>query len=202
MIIAVVPAAGRSQRMGQSKLLLPLGSRCVIEHVLVALAGSQVDQIVVVVPPEAGELAALVRLHRAEVVQLAEPTADMRGSVVYGLDHAERLWRATALDGFLVALADQPTLSSRTVDCLIGRSRGSGRSIFVPTFAGKRGHPVLFCWKHAEQVRSLPSDRGLNHLVAQLQSEVEECPIDEAELLEDLDTPEDYERLKMSWDRR
>ncbi|MBI3464671.1 MAG: nucleotidyltransferase family protein [Planctomycetes bacterium] len=202
MLVAIVPAAGKSQRMGHSKLLLPLGPRRVIEHVLAALAGSRIDQTIVVVPPDATELRAIVRTHGAEVAQLTDPTADMRTSVVYGLDRAEQLWGNGVLDAFLVALADQPTLSSRTVDCLIARSHSSGRSIFIPTFGGKRGHPVLFGWKHVEQVRSLPADRGLNCLIARLPSEVEECPIDEAGLLEDLDTPQDYERLKMSRDWR
>ena len=202
MIIAIVPAAGKSQRMGQSKLLLPLGPRCVIEHVLVALAGSQIDHMVVVVPPDATELVAVVRAHGAEAAQLPAPTADMRASIVHGLDRAEQLWGTGSLDTFLVTLADQPTGSSRTIDHLTSRFRTSQQSIFVPTIGGRRGHPVLFAWKHAAGVRALPSDRGLNHLVAQMHMQVEECPIEEPGLLEDLDTPQDYDRLKTGWNWR
>jgi molybdenum cofactor cytidylyltransferase len=201
MIIAIVPAAGKSERMGQAKLLLPLGPRRVIEHVLAALASSQVDRTIVVAPPAAGELCALVRGHNAELAQLTVPTADMRASVAHGLDRAEQLWGGSALDGFLVALADQPTLLSRTVDHLIARFHASARSIFIPTADGRRGHPALFAWRHADAVRSLPPDRGLNSLVAQLCSEVEECPIAAPGSLEDLDTPEDFDRLKTGWNK-
>ena len=41
MIVAIVPAAGRSQRMGRPKLLLPLGARPVVEHVLRAIGASR-----------------------------------------------------------------------------------------------------------------------------------------------------------------
>ena len=46
---AVVVAAGRSERMGQDKLLLPLGDRPVLEHTLRAVdAAERVDEIILV----------------------------------------------------------------------------------------------------------------------------------------------------------
>ena len=46
---AVVVAAGRSERMGQDKLLLPLGNRPVLEHTLRAVnAAERVDEIILV----------------------------------------------------------------------------------------------------------------------------------------------------------
>jgi molybdenum cofactor cytidylyltransferase len=196
MIIAIVPAAGKSQRMGQPKLLLPLGARRVIEHVLHALTHSRVDRTIVVIPPDGTELLSLVRFHNVETVQLATATPDMRSSIVRGLERAEGLPGDVPPESFLVVLADQPTLSATAVNQLIDRSRASSRSILIPTYRGKRGHPVLFSWSLASQVRAIPPDRGLNWLVNQRGSEVEECPVDDAGLVEDLDTPEDFERLQ------
>ena len=53
---AVVPAAGRSERMGAPKLLLPLGDSTVIEHVLAAWTASPVTRTVVVVRADDAEL--------------------------------------------------------------------------------------------------------------------------------------------------
>ena len=196
MIVAIVPAAGKSERMGRPKLLLPLGPRRVIEHVLDALAASQVDRTIVVVPPGADELCLSVAGYsKAAVAGLQAPTADMRSSVLFGLDHAEYLLQRQTPDAFLVVPADQPTLTAAIVDRLIDRFHASGRSIVVPTYRGRRGHPLLLAWQHVAAVRALPSDRGLNHLVAQFAAEVDECPIDDPGLLVDLDTPADYERL-------
>ena len=49
MICAVVLAAGRSERMGTQKLLLPLGGKPVIARVVDELLGSPVDHVLVVV---------------------------------------------------------------------------------------------------------------------------------------------------------
>ena len=196
MIIAIVPAAGKSIRMGRPKLLLPLGPRRVIEHVLDALTNSSVDRTIVVLPPDAGELLSVVCAFKVEAAQLAETTPDMRSSVIFGLERAEELAGAANPAAFLVALADQPTLSATTVNRLIDRSRASTKSVFIPTYHGKRGHPVLFSWSLAPHVRAIPPDRGLDWLINQRGDEVEEFPVDDSGLLVDLDTQQDYERLQ------
>jgi molybdenum cofactor cytidylyltransferase len=199
MIVAILPAAGKSQRMGQAKLLLPLGPRRVIEHVLDALAASHVDRSIVVVPPAAHELRSIVeRFPTARVAQLGEPTPDMRSSVLFGLEHVERLFRSRLPDAFLVVPADHPTVTTSAVNHLLARFRAADRSIVVPTFGGRRGHPLLVAWRLVPAVRALPADSGLNHLLAQCAIEVEECPLDDPSLLDDLDTPTDYERLLAS----
>jgi molybdenum cofactor cytidylyltransferase len=196
MIIAIVPAAGKSERMGRPKLLLPLGPRRVIEHVLDALTDSRVDRTIVVLPPDAGELRSVVNSFKVELVQLATPTPDMRSSLIFGLERAEELAGDAKPAAFLLALADQPTLSATIINQLIDRSRGSTKSIFLPTYRGQRGHPVLFSWSMAAHVRAIPANCGLDWLVDQRGSEVHECPVDDSGLLVDLDTPEDYERFQ------
>jgi molybdenum cofactor cytidylyltransferase len=196
MIVAIVPAAGRSQRMGQPKLLLPLGGRRVLEHVLAALARSAVDAIVVGVAPGAGELRAVAHSFGVEVAELVEPTADMRETVARAMDHAEARWGRSQLDAMLLALADQPTIVPAVIDDLIARFRGSRMSICIPTYNGRRGHPVLFDWRIARGIHNLAAGVGLNTLVARHAGEVEECPQRDASVLDDMDTPSDYDRLR------
>ena len=54
---AIIPAAGRSQRMGQPKLLLPWRNSTIIEHVLAAWRASQVSHMLMVVHPADRQLA-------------------------------------------------------------------------------------------------------------------------------------------------
>ena len=231
MIVAIVPAAGKSERMGRSKLLLPLGPRRVLEHVLDALAHTRVDRTLVVIPPDAPKLRALVVDAGAVPVELADITPDMRASIAHGLTYAEQVRPVSPPDAFLVALADQPALSAGTVNHLIDRFASyhspltphsdtplttnqspltadsspltppAVRSIFIPTHAGRRGHPVLFAWRHARQVQSLAPGRGLNQLVADCAAVVEECPIETPSILDDVDTPQDYERAQKAVER-
>src|SRR4051812_25373898 len=95
MIAAIVPAAGRSERMGRPKLLLPVGGISVIARVVTALRKGGVDVVVVVVPGTvvagAAELAAEAETSGAYVVIADPPPRDMRASVECGLDGLERL---------------------------------------------------------------------------------------------------------------
>src|SRR5262245_9747281 len=158
MIVAVVPAAGKSQRMGRPKLLLPLGNRRVLEHVLDALQQSPVDRMLVVISPGSNELLELTRqFEQVEVVQLVHPTQDMRATIVAGLSHIESMsLESRRPDAFLVALADQPTVSPRVIQSLVDTFRRDRPSIVVPTHNGKNGHPTLFAWTMLEQIRAIP----------------------------------------------
>ena len=69
----------------------------------------------------------------------------------------------------------------------------------VPTFHGRRGHPALLSWEHVARIRKLPADQGLNAYLRQHVDVTLEVPVDFADILTDLDTPEDYEQLRRRW---
>jgi molybdenum cofactor cytidylyltransferase len=196
---AIIPAAGRSQRMGQPKLLLPWGPSTLIEHVLGAWRASRVAQTVIVVHPDDQSLAELSRHCGALVVQPQAAPSEMKVSVRLGLERIERDFHPHASDAWLLAPADMPGISPLTIDRLIGAYQsGLGRAepaqIWAPRSAGRRGHPVLFPWRLAAEVHRLAADEGINALVArQAIAYLEDA--DES-VIEDLDTPEDYERLR------
>jgi molybdenum cofactor cytidylyltransferase len=199
MIVAIVPAAGKSERMGRPKLLLPLGSRLVLEHVLFALAES-VDRTYVVTPPDSDAILALARrFEKVDVVQLRQQTPDMRSSILAGLAHIESAETSARPEAFLIALADQPTITPDIVCTLIERFRNDRPSIVIPTHNGRDGHPLLLAWSMLEQLRAIPADRGLNYLLSLDGQRIARVSVDDHEPLCDLDTPADYERLQRSW---
>ena len=55
MIYGLIPAAGKSSRMGRPKLSLMLGERTVLTHVLDSLREGGVAQTLVVVGPQSGD---------------------------------------------------------------------------------------------------------------------------------------------------
>src|SRR5262245_57591678 len=78
--LALIPAGGKSTRMGRPKLALPLGSHSVLELVIGALRLARIETILVVVGPHVHELVPLARAAGAEVLLLTEETADMRAT--------------------------------------------------------------------------------------------------------------------------
>ena len=128
----------------------------------------------------------------AEVVVPAVPPPDMKASVLAALQHLEG--EATGQDVWLLAPADMPTLSPDVIKKLLQAARQSFGTILIPTANGRRGHPVLFRWPMAAAVATLAADQGVNELLRQFP--VTEVPCQDEAILADVDTPEDYRRLR------
>lgn len=197
---ALIPAAGKSTRMGQPKLALSLGKRTVLERVIDALKAAQVEIILVVVGPNGRNIAALAQSAGADTMVLSEETPDMRSTVQSSLEWLQQACQPADDDCWLLVPGDHPLLDPAVIHELFRTERHHPEaSIFIPTFEGKRGHPVLIRWRHVAGIRTLPANQGLNTYFRQHAAETMELPVASPDILCDLDTPEDYERLLQRW---
>ena len=163
MIAAVVPAAGRSSRMGRPKLALPVDGRPMLERVIVALRDGGASPVVVVTGPHDPSLTPLARSAGAEVVELTAGTPDMRTTVEHGLRWLEERYHPRPDDAFLLTPADIPLLDTATVRTLCGTwNRRPAATILMPTCKGRRGHPALIAWRHVEAIRGLTPGVGID----------------------------------------
>lgn len=196
MICAIVLAAGRSERMGTQKLLLPLGEKPVITRGVDELLHSPLQQIIVVVGRDAEQIQQVLAGRAATFVHNPDSAGDMLSSVRCGL----RALPAPC-EAVLVVLGDQPGITSRLVGELIRAFRGQTaedgmprRGIIVPTHAGRRGHPLLFAARFRDELLTRYDGVGLHGLLAAHPEELVELEVSTAAELEDMDTPEDYRR--------
>jgi molybdenum cofactor cytidylyltransferase len=197
MICALIPAAGKSTRMGRPKLALPLGKKTVLEHVIAALGQAGIEHILVVIGPHVSELVPLAEQAGASALLLQEETADMQATVLRGLAWLEARFQPNDGDSWLLVPADQPTLDASLVRQLIkAATQAPEYSIAIPTFEGKRGHPALIRWKQVRQIKALPAGQGLNIFLRQHQAVTLEVPVPTRDILIDLNTPEDYAALQ------
>ena len=197
MIFALIPAAGKSTRMGRPKLSLPLGDKTVIEHVVGALRRAGIENVLVVIGPHDPELLPLVQRTGSDHLVLDDETPYMRATVERGLAFLESRYHPTPNDMWLLIPADHPTLSATIVrDLLAAATSKPACSIVVPTFEGKRGHPTLIVWSHLERLRDYPKNLGLNTYLRSCADETLELPVSDSTVLTDLDTPEDLQRLQ------
>jgi molybdenum cofactor cytidylyltransferase len=192
----LIPAAGKSRRMGQVKLALPLGERTVLQRVVAAVRQAGVEPILVVLGPHVAHLAEPAREAGAAVLVLHEETPDMRATVEQGLTWLEQHVQPGLDDGWLLLPADHPTLDPEVVRRLLEAKEASPRhSLLVPTWQGRRGHPAWIGWGHVPGIRALDAGLGLNMYLRRHAEETLEVPVETASILLDLDTPEDYQRL-------
>lgn len=198
---ALIPAAGRSRRMGLPKLLLDMGGQTVIARVLTSLRQAGLANRMVVLHPQDILLKQEVELHggRALVASVAPP--EMRDSIAFGLGQVARQLAARGESAdpnspWVLIPADHPVLMVETVRVLLDTvARNPGR-IIVPTHAGRRGHPTVLAWKHALEIDRIPDGQGFNWLINRDAADVVEVALSTPTVLFDLDTPEDYERLR------
>lgn len=199
-VFAVVPAAGHSRRMGRHKLLLTVQGQTVIRRLVEVLMSAGVDNLFVLVREDDRALRAELATTAARVRTVPESTPDMRASVALLLAAIESEINPTERDAWLLSPADHPVLKVAVVRSLLQAWSAGCGPILVPTCEGRRGHPTLFAWQFASQVGSIPANHGLDWLLRQQAAAVVELPMDEPDVLLDLDTPADYERLRRRTD--
>ncbi len=196
---AVVPAAGRSRRMGADKLLLPLSDgRVLLDAALELWKAAEPTAVVVVVPAATDNEALSVEIRRrveavgAEAVVPAKSPEEMKDSVALALAHIAQKYTPCERDAWLLAPADMPFWPSQLVRQLLERLQERSEPIAVPVFQGRRGHPVAFRWHLAARVARLGPDQGINVLLRD--EPVVEVPCDDPGVLRDIDTWEEYRR--------
>ncbi|RUL87883.1 nucleotidyltransferase family protein [Tautonia sociabilis] len=197
MIAAIVPAAGRSERMGRPKLTLPVaGGGTVIDRVIAALRRGGVAAVVVVGPPLDAPGSAELFQQAADAGALAipvpSPTEDMRSTVEVGLDFLDR--SSLGARTVLIAPGDSVGLSAGLIASVVSRAKEEPESIVVPVFEGQRGHPLALPAEVARSIRELPPGVGINALRDRFADRVVLLDVPDPGTTADLDTPDDYRR--------
>jgi molybdenum cofactor cytidylyltransferase len=188
MIAAIILAAGQSRRMGTQKLLLPIQGQPMIAHITDQVLRSAVEHTIIVISADSRIPAALAGRNVHFTVN-PDPTGDMLSSIRCGL----RALPADC-DAVLLVLGDQPGISPEIINPLIAAFGQTLHTIVVPTFSGQRGHPLLFSICHREEILARFDDEGLRGLLRAHADQLREFPLPHAEILTDIDRPEDYER--------
>jgi molybdenum cofactor cytidylyltransferase len=191
MLCAIVTAAGRSRRMGTQKLLLPYAGGTVIGRVVSQLHQSAVDRVFVITAEARRDVSDA--LAAFDVVTVSNPDPDPECEMLETIRCGLRALPAEC-DQILIALGDQPSITSELINRLVTELRENPRSIVVPVHQQKRGHPVLFdaCFK--SDVLSHFEGEGLRGLLQAHPDRVREVSVPEHLMLADIDSPEDYQR--------
>jgi len=183
--VAVVPAAGRAERFGGRKLIarLPTGE-LLIDRTLQSILSAGIDRIVVVASgSEEFAASALVTDVRVSVVTNPDPSRGMFSSIRAGLGVAQG-------DPILVLPGDMPFVSPATIARVIAACGREGR-IIVPTFNGRRGHPVAFPAHVTEAILAAPAESTLKVALASAGVTEFELPVTDEGIVRDVDVVSD-----------
>jgi len=81
--------------------------------------------------------------------------------------------------------------------------RRSKAPVVVPTFAERRGHPVIWGSRLFGELLEDPgaTAEGARVVLHRYEREVVSVPVDDPAVIDQVNTPEDYERLVREWNR-
>ncbi len=190
LIAGIVLAAGLSRRMGQAKLLLPVGGRAIVRHAVEAVLAGGVDSVWVVTGPDVEPIQAALAGIDVEIVVNPAPEQGQAGSVRAGIAALP-----PAVDSVLIALGDQPALAPSIIPALLAARRASTKSIVAPRYRDGQGNPVLFKREIFPELLRLTGDQGARPIIQREPARVEWVELD-LPMPPDVDTPGDYEKIR------
>ncbi|MFM8395612.1 MAG: NTP transferase domain-containing protein [Acidobacteriota bacterium] len=186
-------AAGESSRMqGAFKPLLKWGKRTVIGECVHQLRNSQLGDIFVVLGHREAEIRSCLAGTGVQFAINRDYRRGMLTSIKTGLGML-----GPNSDGFLLALVDQPMVDTAVINTLITAFEKSDKGIVVPTWEGRWGHPVVVSTSYVDDVLQIDDDspEGMRGFLQAHRGDLLEVPVKTHAVVEDIDLPEDYERL-------
>src|SRR6266851_1340339 len=183
--IAVVPAAGSAERFGGKKLLTPIDGEPLLDRTIGALLNGGVDQVIVVVAPDADVLKRDVNAFsdaRVWPVVNPDPSRGMFSSLQAGMAEAQG-------EALLVLPADMPFVDSGTVAVLLDVF-ASRPAIVSPRYQGKRGHPVILPPALRDEIRAADATLTLHDILKRHPDERVDLDVEDRGVVRDVDRKE------------
>jgi molybdenum cofactor cytidylyltransferase len=191
MLAAVILSGGESRRMGSPKALLPYQGRPFLQHLLDITRHPKIGIRRVVLGAHTTAITQNVTLDPAEVVV----NADWKKGQLSSIQAALRTLPEGTTDGMLLCLIDHPLVTADLVAELIKRFYATRAAIVLPTYFGRRGHPVIFSATLYPELLAAPLDLGARAVVWAHRAEIAEVPTNEEGILLNLNDPEALKKL-------
>ncbi len=185
----VIPCSGSSTRMGTPKALLDAGGRTFIERVIHTHRAGGCTRVLVALPTLDGPIAAKALEAGAQVVKNPSPEDGPIGSLRASLRVLDE-----TVEGISFCPVDHPLIHEDTVQELIDVFRQTQAALVVPTFNGKRGHPVLFRRMLFEELLNDALPEGARTVVHRHLDETASVPLDDEGTVIDIDDMTAYRR--------
>ena len=194
VISAILLAAGESRRMGEFKQLLPFRGKpfvvCCVENLLAA----RVAEVIVVTGYRSVEIEEALADYAVKIAFNADYQRGMGTSVKCGIRAARQ--NTTA---FLLALADQPQISTEIINQVIAAYEETQPLIAIPHHGEKNGHPIIFSSLLREEALATEPETGLKPVIHAHRAQTCFVEVENNIVLTDFDTPEDYQRSQQDY---
>jgi molybdenum cofactor cytidylyltransferase len=191
----IILAAGESTRIRQTKQLLPLKNKYMIEWVLDAALDSALEQTILVLGHDHQKiikaLGSKTRHPRLRVGVNHKYKRGQSGSLKFGFSEMTKKYPSV-----MFMLGDQPMIDSETINLLLHNFWRSDQDICVPVYQGKRGNPTIFSRIFYKHFLNLKGDIGARDIIQTNPDRVLEVEVKNPLCFMDIDTEKDFEKLQ------
>ena len=177
-------AAGYSRRFGADKRRLQLGDGRSLLSASLALPCSMLEEVWLVLRPDEAP-AELDLPTGVRIVQNPATAQGMGHSLAAG---AERLLAESSADAVAIFLADMPAIRRDSLETLFAHAIAN--TIVLPSYQGKRGHPVLFGRAFWPALERLAGDTGGQPVLRRYPACLRTLAVADAGIHQDIDTVE------------
>ena len=194
-VAGVLLAAGRSQRMGRPKALLPFHGKTLLHHAVRTLCATACSPRIVVVSREVEEESCWLRDEvDIALVTNPDPLRGLSSSLRVALDAIEACEQTEAgarVEGILITLVDQPLVTPDHLEAIL--QAGAATGLAASSWPGAFGPPTFLYRCFFAALRELRGDEGAKKILQANRDGVR--LVDYPEAAQDIDDPAAYERL-------
>ena len=187
---AVILAAGKSSRMGQSKPLLRLQERTLLEWVMGSYNLVGIHENIVVVPSGHEDIITEVERLGGTPIVNPDPDSEMFASVQLGIRGLSQGCRSVFLQP-----VDIPLIGARVLRSLQAALAECQAWSVAPGCKGRKGHPLLLNSKAMDEVRKAKQNLTLRDIIKAFPMETHVVPTTWQGVLVDCDYPDDLDDL-------
>jgi molybdenum cofactor cytidylyltransferase len=189
-LAAAILSAGESRRMGTPKALIPYRGTTFAGHLLEVTQHPRIGVTRVILGAGAEEIRERLQLSAASVAL----NPDWSKGQLSSIQAAIRSLPKNGTAGLMLCPVDHPMISAELVARLIGIFDSSGKPIVLPTYRGRRGHPVIFRASLYDELLAASPDVGARQVVWAHQADVVEVPTEEEGVILNLNDPDTLKR--------
>ncbi|MFW5913617.1 MAG: nucleotidyltransferase family protein [Bacillota bacterium] len=181
MTEGIVLAGGYSSRANANKMALIYHGKPLILSTIEAMK-PHVSRVVVVSGHHHGTLRLLLKgMPDVSIVKNPDYDEGMFSSIKVGMQHTK--------DDVFIIPGDCPMVDTKTYEAL----KQGDQSIRVPSYEGRRGHPIFI--PHTLRNDLLNAPKSANLKTFRDSKGFETVPVDDPGILIDIDTKEDYDKI-------
>lgn len=187
----IILAAGNSSRLGRPKQLLQYKESTLLKNTISEALKVKNSFVIIVTGSNHNLIVEEIDLAEATFFFNPEWESGMSSSIVKGIN--ELLILNPDCEQCILAVCDQPFVTSSVFENLIIESKKIEKGIAASAYAETLGTPVLFEKKYFQDLLELNGQEGAKKLIKKYTADVVSVPFEKGNI--DIDTEGDYFKL-------